>query len=128
MTKKEEMEALRADPEKHYNCTQSLLIPYAEELGITKEQAAALGAHFGSGMGCGSVCGAITGALMVMGSLGVPVSARAELFRRFREKNGDVDCAPLLRSAAQRGEERFVHCGRLVEECMDYLEEIIGKE
>ena len=128
MTKREELLARRADQSKHYNCAQSVLMPYSEELGITKEQAAALAANFGSGMGCGSVCGAITGALMVMGSLGVPVSARAELFRRFREKNGDVDCAPLLRSAAQRGEERFVHCGRMVEECMDYLEEILGKE
>lgn len=52
---------LREDPDVHYNCAQSVLIPFAEEAGLTAEQANAITANFGSGMKIGSVCGAITG-------------------------------------------------------------------
>ena len=57
--------AIRADTTVHYNCCQSVLIPFAEELGIDDIQANALGANFGAGMRMGATCGALTGALMV---------------------------------------------------------------
>ena len=45
MTKYEDMIALRNHPDIHYNCAQSVLIPFAEDMGITREQANALSAH-----------------------------------------------------------------------------------
>lgn len=128
VTKKEEMLALRSDPAVHYNCAQSVLIPFAEELGITREQANALAAQFGSGMGCGSVCGAVTGALMALGGLGLPTQERSELLRRFRTENGALDCAALLKAAAERGEPRKAHCDRMVEQCLQFVCDRIGKE
>lgn len=61
----EKARALRADPAVHYNCCQAVLVTFADRLGLTPEQANALGAHFGSGMRHGSTCGAVSGALMV---------------------------------------------------------------
>ena len=66
MTKKERAAQLRNDPNVHYNCAQSVLMPFAEELGLTPEQANAISAHFGSGMRVGATCGAATGALMAL--------------------------------------------------------------
>lgn len=49
------------------NCAQTIMRAYADELGMTEEQAAALGCNFGGGMKCGGTCGAITSGLMVLG-------------------------------------------------------------
>ena len=65
MTRMEETEALRARTDVHYNCCQSVLVPFADLCGLDKETAFKLGANFGSGMRHGSTCGAVTGALMV---------------------------------------------------------------
>ena len=42
----EKARALRADPAVHYNCCQAVLVTFADRLGLTPEQANALGAHF----------------------------------------------------------------------------------
>ncbi|MCQ2595593.1 MAG: C-GCAxxG-C-C family protein [Treponemataceae bacterium] len=46
-----------------------MLASFADECGITEEQAIKLGSYFGTGMRKGEVCGAVTGALMVLGLL-----------------------------------------------------------
>lgn len=118
---------LRAITEKHYNCCQSVLVPFAEEIGMSEEQAYALGAHFGSGMRHGSTCGALTGALMVLGAMGYGEQEAQALLRDFREKNGYTDCAHLLVNAKERGEEKKPHCDRLVYECVQALLDLTGK-
>ena len=128
MTKHEDMIALRNHPDIHYNCAQSVLIPFAEDMGITREQANALALNFGGGMGCGSVCGAVTGALMAMGGLDIPQEKRLELLRKFRAENGAIDCAALLKASAERGEAKKEHCDRLVAECLDYVCKLTEKE
>ena len=50
-----------------FNCSQAVFAAFAEELGITEQQALKIGACFGSGMRQGEVCGACTGALMALG-------------------------------------------------------------
>ena len=52
---------------KRYYCSQAVLAAFAEELGITREQALRVGACFGGGMCKAEVCGACTGALMALG-------------------------------------------------------------
>lgn len=52
---------------KQYHCSQAVFAAFAEELGITEQQALKIGACFGSGMRKGEVCGACTGALMALG-------------------------------------------------------------
>ena len=127
MTKQEKVYALRNDTAVHYNCAQSVLIPYAGECGVSEETACRFGANFGRGMRMGSVCGAVTGALMVLGAMGYGEEESRRLLREFREKNGGVNCAELLRQASERGEERKTHCDRMIDECVALLNEIIGK-
>ena len=52
---------------KKFHCSQAVFAAFAEELGLTEEQALKIGACFGSGMRKGEVCGACTGALMAIG-------------------------------------------------------------
>ena len=62
--------ALRGRTDVHFNCCQSVLVSFAADLGLTEEQAFALGSNFGAGMRMGSACGALTGALMALGLMG----------------------------------------------------------
>ncbi len=55
--------------DRKFHCSQAVLAAYAEECGLTEEQALKLGTCFGSGMRKGEVCGACTGGLMVLGAL-----------------------------------------------------------
>ena len=53
-----------------YNCSQSVYAAFAEELGITVEEAAKKASPFGAGFGkLREVCGAVTGRVMVIGDL-----------------------------------------------------------
>ena len=121
----EKTRALREDTNVHYNCCQSVLIPFAQQLGLSEEQAAALGAHFGSGMRYGSTCGALTGALMAAGLLGKDAATTNELIRQFREQNGYTDCRDLLKAAADRGQPKKENCDELVYQCVRALEALL---
>ena len=74
--------ALRGRTDVHFNCCQSVLVSFAADLGLTEEQAFALGSNFGAGMRMGSACGALTGALMALGLMGCDEKKAAELLRR----------------------------------------------
>lgn len=119
--------ALREDRTTHYNCCQSVLVAFAKELGLSREQANALGRHFGAGMKHGSTCGALTGALMALGLKGHDEAAAQKLMQDFRARNGCLDCAHLLQNAKERGEERKAHCDRMVYECVEALDEALAR-
>ena len=125
MTRMEETEALRARTDVHYNCCQSVLVPFADLCGLDKETAFKLGANFGSGMRHGSTCGAVTGALMALGLAGAGDEAAKTLMREFREKNGCLECAELLKKARENGEDRKCHCDRMVYEAVELLEDLL---
>ncbi len=53
-----------------YNCTQSVLLSFADDLKFSKELAQKLASGFGGGMGKQQeTCGAVTGGIMVLGLL-----------------------------------------------------------
>lgn len=51
---------LRACTTVRYNCGQSVILPFAEDAGLTEEQAMGICANFGGGLRRASACGAIT--------------------------------------------------------------------
>ena len=102
---------LRADQETHYNCCQSVLVTFAKEMGLSRDQAYALGTYFNGGMRHGSVCGALSGAMMVLGMTGC----------------GEQEAAALLKSAQERGEERKPHCDNLVYELVEAVARILAQ-
>ena len=128
MNRMEETKALRARTDVHYNCCQSVLVPFCKECGLTEEEAYKLGAHFGMGMKHASTCGAVTSALMVLGMAGRGNEAALELLSQFRSKNQALDCAKLLALAKERGEERKPHCDRMVYDAVEMLEELLAEQ
>jgi len=64
-----------------YNCAQSVLLSFSDDLKFSKELAQKMAAGFGGGMGKQQeTCGAVTGAIMVLGLLrGEAVNNNEEL-------------------------------------------------
>lgn len=94
--------------EQKYHCSQAVLAAFAEELGLTEEQALKLGGCFGGGMCKGEVCGACTGALMALGlkfgqsdirdleSRKKTNDVAVEFLDIFKKENGSYICRELL--------------------------------
>ena len=122
MTHLEKAEELRARTDVHFNCCQAVLVTFAQEMGLTEEQAYDLGANFGSGMRCGSVCGTLTAALMVLGMKGYDEVASSAFLRKFREDHGAIECAALLKKSHDAGIPRKEHCDGLVFDVVQMLE------
>ena len=134
--------------EQKFHCSQSVLAAFADECGLTEEQALKLGACFGGGMRMGEVCGACTGALMVLGALygqcdkdDLDSRERAnkvnvEMMKRFKEVSGSYICNDLLGcdistpEGAQHAIDNklFVEfCPKMVANAVEILEAIIGE-
>lgn len=123
----ERVEQLRACTDRHYNCAQSVLIPFAAEAGLDDELAYGVALNFGGGMKRASVCGAVTGGLMALGLFGLDDGpAVAEFHRRMREDHGGyLDCADLLRLNKERGGDRKAHCDGMINDSLALVEQIL---
>lgn len=92
-----------------YNCCQSVLGAFADELQLDEQMLFSLASSFGAGMGrLREVCGAVSGMFLIAGlafgySNPKDIQAKAEHYRRiqqlaqeFTEKNGSIICRQLL--------------------------------
>ena len=104
--------------EKHrYHCSQSVLGAFAEDLGMTQEQALKISGCFGGGMRHGEVCGCVTGALMALGlkyghcrpddmaSRQKANDVAVQLMEAFKAENGSYLCKELLGYDFSKSEE-----------------------
>jgi C_GCAxxG_C_C family probable redox protein len=122
----ERAKALREDPNAHHNCAQAVLEAFAPECGLTQEQAAKLGAHFGSGMKIAATCGAITGALMVIGMLGGDDDAYRAFMTAMKDNHeGMTNCADLLKKNAATGCSKKQHCDGMVYEAVENIVKVM---
>ena len=114
---------LRASTTIHYNCGQSVILPFAGDMGLTEEQAMGICANFGGGLKRASACGAITAGIIVLGVFGIEP---AEYYQALRANHdGMLDCAGLLRRNKELGREKKPHCDGLVFECVSLVERIL---
>ena len=103
--------------ESGYNCSQAVLLAFADMFGMDFETAQKISATFGGGMGrMREVCGAVSGMLMVLGlATGeyapTDTAKKAEQYKtvqqlanEFRKKNGSIICRELL-GLSQNGEK-----------------------
>lgn len=126
MTRLEEVQYLRTEPNgRHYNCAQSLLVPFASAVGLDKEQADKLGSFFGSGMLHGSACGALSATLMLLGMAGYDSQQARQIIHDFRQRHQATDCTALLTLAKEQGIPRKDHCDALVLEMAQLLDEML---
>lgn len=95
--------------EEGYNCAQSVVLAFSEEMGMDKDTVARLSSSFGGGLGrLREVCGCVSGMAIVCGALEGYASpnakeAKAEHYARvqslagaFKERNGSYICRELL--------------------------------
>ena len=93
-----------------FNCAQTVLSTFSEELGMDKDQALKVSCGFGGGMGkLQETCGAVTGAIMVLGlKHGIaeidPEIKEANYQRvkdfttKFEEIHGSIKCMDLVKT------------------------------
>ncbi len=134
---------------RKFHCSQAVLAAFADECGITEEQALKLGACFGSGMRKGEVCGACTGALLVLGALFgqyeegdmesrmLANEVNDAMMNRFAKVCGSYLCNDLLKcdistmegiEFAKKNNLFTEFCPRMVANAVDILEEIIQEK
>ena len=126
----ERAKVLRAIVTPHYNCCQSVVLPFAPDAGMTEEDAYRMAYHFAAGMRMGGTCGAVTGGLMVLGLFGVDdPEVIADYYARYKARHNDMmNCADLLRVNAEAGREKKPHCDALVFELVTLVETILREQ
>ena len=120
-----------------YNCSQSVVLAFADLMDVDKEVLLRISSPFGGGMGrLRQVCGSVSGMYLVLGYLRGCDSSRdpqqkkdlyaevQELAAQFKELNGSIVCKELLagvpHTAGRVPEERTEQyykkrpCGQLV--------------
>ena len=122
--------------EKGYNCAQSVLSAYCQDLGLDRETAIKLTAPFGGGIArTGEVCGAVSGAIMVLGlwcgiyDVENPESEEKayritrEFIKKFKEKNHTILCRNLIGMdiSTPEGIESAREEGVFKEMCPDFI-------
>ncbi len=112
------------------NCSQTIMRTYAKELGIDEELAASMGCNFGGGMKCGSTCGVITAGLIVLGAKGIDSPSVTNEFQKRIAQNHDgmTNCADLLRTNAQKGGVKKIHCDDMIKESIALIDELVARE
>lgn len=128
-------------------CSQSILLSYGPQFGIDEDMAVRIARPFGSGIArsC-EICGAVSGAMMVLGLREQgedekPAKERVyslakEFSKRFKERNGSLNCAQLLGCdlGTSEGQEHFKsnnlvqNCKKYVRDSAEILEELLEKK
>lgn len=131
-----------------YNCAQSVLFSFCDDLGLDKDKALKIACGFGAGMGRKEeVCGAVTGGIMVIGAKygrgenddrkrtdNTYIKIR-ELMNEFAQKHGTYICRQLLNGCeltTEEGQKKFKDsdyintvCKPCVKSVVEILETII---
>jgi len=133
-----------------FSCSQAVLASYAQENGLTVEQALKVAGAFSGGMGrMGDTCGAVTGAFMVIGlkygkirADDEPSKEKAyqlvqEFAKRFRRRHGSIVCRDLLgcdlstpegRKTATENHLTETRCPLFVQDAVEILEKIFKEK
>ncbi|MCF8297432.1 MAG: C-GCAxxG-C-C family protein [Saprospiraceae bacterium] len=132
-----------------FNCAQSVLSAYSDYLNLDENIAKNITSGFGAGMGrLQETCGAVTASFMIISlfngekysnnqeSKDAAVPMIQEFTRKFKFKNGAIDCRSLINCDLKTEEgQQFLKDNNLLEDVCEkcildsigILEEIIGK-
>jgi C_GCAxxG_C_C family probable redox protein len=129
-----------------FNCSQSVFNVFAEELGLTREQALKVSCGFGGGMArMGKTCGAVTGAFMAISlkygkwkpedneARDLTYSKIQQFVEEFEKKHKSTVCSELLgcdygtaegRKFASENDLHSKVCNNLVSDAVEIVEEL----
>ena len=123
-----------------YNCAQSVLFSFCDDLKIDRDKALKMACGFGAGMGRKEeVCGAVTGGIMIIGAKygrGENDDRKIrELMNQFSQRHGTYICRKLLNGCeltTEEGQKTFKDndyfnkvCKSCVRSAVEILETII---
>lgn len=133
-----------------FNCAQSVLIPFVEQLNIDESTALQISSGFGAGMGrTQKTCGALTGAYMVLSlkygkqrpdddvSADKVIDLIQEFAANFQEEHGFTNCRDLLnvdlntdegQTTFEKNKLHNTVCSHCVKSAVSLLEEIINEK
>ncbi len=130
-----------------YSCSQSIVMAFADELGLEPETAARISSGFGfaAGKNREKTCGVVTGAIMAIGLKYGPglqrdlyakdlcALATQEFINRFAERRNGVACKKV--HATFKRTERIRHleaepafCAKVTRDAAEILEEILKED
>ncbi|SDB03854.1 C-GCAxxG-C-C family protein [Eubacterium oxidoreducens] len=116
--------------DRHYNCAQATVLPFAKEKGLDIDAVIALCENYGAGMKRGGICGAIAGGLMALGlneiTDGKSIKKYYDAF--LENHQGYLDCKDLLRLNKEAGGDKKAHCDGMIEEAVLLVEQIITEK
>lgn len=142
-------EEVGAQFEKGFDCSQVVAEYFAEDMGLTVEEARKVAACYGGGCGMGGTCGAVAGAMMVLGmeygqydadhmeQKDIMAQKRAAFFEAFSKEYGSSLCRDLLgHDVSQPGEfdkvmeegTMFTLCPRIVSDSIRMTETILQED
>lgn len=137
--------------EQGYNCSQSVALAFADEIGMNNDMIARLTGGFGGGMGrMREVCGTVSGTAFVFSALygysdPKDNETKAKLYNQiqkaageFKEENGSVVCRELLgltksgfdNPQPEKRTDNYYKkrpCGELVKMSADILEKFVAE-
>lgn len=130
------------------NCGQAVLAGLGQRIGIDERTAIRAGRAFADGISHqGNICGALFGAVIALGfgtetdseprNRSIAYARTRELFQRFRERHGNVECRLLIgidpstpegeREAHARNIHR-THCTHFVQSAVEIVEDLLREE
>ncbi|MBN1697271.1 MAG: C_GCAxxG_C_C family protein [Spirochaetales bacterium] len=120
-----------------YNCAQSMIYSFADDVGIDTSIALKLSSGFGGGMGRkGNVCGAVTGAILIIGLIygrgenedrlkqEETYKYVREFINRFEKKYDTIECKSLIDNIdllSEEGQNKFKE-SKMIYKCCEYIE------
>ena len=124
-----------------YNCAQSVLYAYSDELKLAKETALKLACGLGAGMARrGEVCGAVTGGVLVIGlkygrgerddrsATEQTYQKTLELMARLEQQHGSCLCRTLLNGCDLRtaeGQQSFKEHDLIHKTCLPCVQSVV---
>lgn len=120
--------------EAGFNCAESVLMSFAESIGVRTDLIPKIATPLGGGIGRrGSVCGALTGGVMAIGlkvgrselkdtkSREESYEKALELFKRFEKEFGSALCYDLIKLDLTTSEGRKKIKKVRLEKCIDFV-------
>lgn len=125
-----------------YNCAQSVLWSFSEDIGLAPDTALRIACGFGAGMARRQeVCGAVTGGIMVLGlrhgrgerqdraATEETYARTQELIRRFEARHDTCNCRQLLEGcdlATEEGRQAFKERDLLNRTCKVCVQTVVA--